>query len=118
MKKLAAALIGLSIAATTTAQADEPAGTAMALGAASVSTIQESRPLPRYPVAALRDGERFGRVVLGYEVAADGSVTHVKVLSAHPVQVFTRTATRAVEQWRLTPGYAGMRKVEFTFQAD
>jgi outer membrane biosynthesis protein TonB len=42
----------------------------------------------------------------------------VQVLSAYPVQVFTRSATRAVENWRLAPGSAGARKVEFTFQAE
>lgn len=118
MKKLATALAGMSLAAATVAQADEPASTMMALGAASVSTIQESRPLPGYPVSALRDGEYFGRVLLGYDVAADGTVTNVQVLSAYPVQVFTRTATRAVEKWRLAPGQAGTRKVEFTFEAN
>lgn len=50
-------------------------------------------------------------------VGADGTVTNVQVLSAYPVLVFTRTATRAVEKWRLAPGHAGTRKVEFTFDA-
>ena len=59
----------------------------------------------------------FGRVLLGYDVAVDGTVTNVQVLSAYPVRVFTRPATRAVENWRLAPGHAGARKVEFTFQA-
>jgi len=105
------------MAATAAAQASEPAVTLTALGAASGSSFQESRPLPGYPVSALRDGERFGRVLLGYDVAADGTVTNVQVLSAYPVQVFTRTATRAVEKWHLAPGHAGTRKVEFTFDA-
>lgn len=118
MRKLATALIGMSLAVATAVQADEPAGTMVALGAASVGTAQESRPLPGYPVSALRSGEHFGRVLLGYDVAADGSVSNVRVLSAYPVRVFTRTATGAVEKWRLSPGYAGARKVEFTFKAD
>ncbi len=118
MKKLATALIGMSIAAATIAQADEPASTAMALGAASVGALQESRALPGYPVSALREREHYGRVMLGYDVAADGTVTRVQVLSAYPVQVFTRAATQAVATWRLDPGHAGTRKVEFTFKAD
>jgi TonB family protein len=118
MKKLATALIGMSIAAATGAQADEPASTVMALAATSVSTVRESRPLPSYPVSALREGEHFGRVLLGYDIAADGTVTNVQVLSAYPVQVFTRAAKSAVEKWRLTPGHAGTRNVEFTFKAD
>lgn len=117
MKTVAAALIGVSMAATAAAQASEPAVTLTALGASSGSSFQESRPLPGYPVSALRYGERFGRVLLGYDVAADGTVTSVQVLSAYPVQVFTRTATRAVEKWRFAPGHAGTRKVEFTFDA-
>jgi len=118
MKKLAAALIGMSIAATAAAQAEESAVTAAALGAASASALQESRPLPGYPVSALRERERYGRVLLGYDVGADGTVTNVQVLSAYPVRVFTRAATRAVEGWRLAPSYAGTRQVEFTFQMD
>lgn len=118
MKKLATALIGFSIAATTVAQANEPASTAMAVGAASVSAASESRQLPRYPVSALRAGEHFGRVLLSYDVAADGTVSGVQVLSAYPVQVFTRAAVGAVEDWRFSPAHAGSRKVEFTFKAD
>ena len=118
MKKLAAALIGLSIAATTAAQAGESAVTATALGAVSGSALQESRPLPGYPVSALREHQRFGRVLLGYDVAEDGTVKNVQVLSAYPMRVFTRSATRAVETWQLAPGNAGTRKVEFTFQAE
>lgn len=118
MKKLAAALIGMSIAATTAVQAEESAVTATALGAVSGSALQESRPLPGYPVSALKDQQRYGRVLLGYDVAEDGTVRNVQVLSAYPVQVFTRAATRAVENWRLAPGYAGTRQVEFTFKAE
>ena len=118
MKKLAAALIGMSIAATTAAQAEESAVTATALGAVSGTALQESRPLPGYPVYALRERVHFGRVLLGYDVAADGTVTNVQVLSAYPGRVFARAATRAVEDWRFAPGYAGTRRVEFTFQAD
>jgi protein TonB len=118
MKKLATALIGMSIAAATVAQADEPASTVAAFGAASVSAFQESRALPDYPMFALREGKHYGQVLLGYEVAADGTVSNVQVLSAYPAKVFTRAATRAVEQWRLAPGHAGTRKVEFRFKAD
>ena len=118
MKKFVPALIGMSIAAATVAHADEPASTMLAVGAASVSAVQESRPLPGYPLSALRAGEHFGRVLLGYDVAADGAVANVKVLSAYPVQVFTRASVGAVEKWRLAPGNAGTRKVELTFKAD
>ena len=118
MKKLAATLLGLALAATTAAHAEESAVAVAALGAVSSSAQQESRPLPGFPVSALREHQRYGRVLLGYDVAEDGTVKNVQVLSAHPVQVFTRSATRAVENWRLAPGYAGTRKVEFTFQAD
>jgi len=119
MKKIAATLVGLALAATTAAaHAEETAVAVAAIGAAAGSALQESRPLPGYPVSALRDHVHFGRVLLGYDVAADGTVTNVQALSAYPVQVFTRSATRAVENWRLAPGTAGTRKVEFTFQAD
>jgi periplasmic protein TonB len=119
MKHIAATLVGLALAATTAAAHAEQSAVALAaLGSVSSSARQESRPLPGYPVSALRDNVHFGRVLLGYDVAADGTVTNVQVLSAYPVRVFTRSATRAVETWRLAPGTAGPRNIEFTFQAD
>ncbi len=75
--------------------------------------------LPGFPVKAYRDGYRSGRVMLSYIVNADGSVSNVQVLNAHPVQVLTRTASNTVAAWRFTPtGFEEQRTVEFHFSAD
>jgi TonB family protein len=83
------------------------------LNAASVQS------LPGFPVKAYRDGHRSGRVLLGYTVNADGSVSDVQLIDAYPMQVFTRTASKTVERWRFEPtGSSERRMVEFQFTAD
>lgn len=82
----------------------------------SISSIQS---MPGFPVKAYRDGDRQGRVVLGYTLNADGTVGDVEVLEANPVQVFTRTAVNTLAAWRFAPtGASERRKVEFRFSAD
>lgn len=102
------------------ALADEsaPSASAVIAGTVATSATDAVRPLPTYPVAALRSGERYGRVLLDYDVAADGSVQGVRIVSAYPMQVFTRAAVGAVENWRHAAGQSGTRTVEFTFKAD
>src|SRR5512134_2947857 len=115
-------LMGLAVAValTASAHADErvTAISVTTLGAAAGGAIELSRAMPTYPITARRGGNHFGRVLLGYDVVADGTVKDVQVLSAYPVQVYTRTAVRAVEQWRYMPGTADKRMVEFTFACD
>ncbi len=121
MKAYAKVLLGLTLSvAATAAFADErvTAISVTTLGAASAGAIEVSRPMPAYPVSAHKDGNHRGRVLLGYDVAADGTVQDVKVLSAYPVQVFTRSAVNAVQKWRYMPGATDKRMVEFTFQCD
>jgi protein TonB len=74
-----------------------------------------SRDLPAFPAAAARSGNDSGHVVLSYDVTADGTVKDVRVLSAYPAQVFTRSAVSAVEKWRYLPGAADKRVVQFSF---
>lgn len=81
----------------------------------SMASIQA---MPGFPAKAYREGYRNGRVVLGYTVNADGTVGHIEVLEANPVQVFTRTATNALSAWRFAPGAVEQRKVEFRFIAE
>jgi protein TonB len=125
-RSIAAALAGLLCFSF--AQAEQPlaleapasvvissaaSGSIVGLSAASVIA------LPAYPIKAYRDGYREGRVLLNYVVNADGSVSDVQVLRAHPMQAFTRTATNAVSAWRFAPaGTATQRTVEFQFIAD
>lgn len=121
MKPLTKTMFALTMTlAAGLAQADErtTAMAAVAAGAAATSAMDVLRPLPAYPVAALRSGERYGRVLLDYDVSADGTVQGVRVVSAYPMRVFTRTAVGAVKSWRHPAGESGTRAVEFTFSAD
>ena len=118
MTNLKNALIALSLTlAAVGAHADERVGAASVsmLGMASSGTMALSRSMPAFPVSATRNGYHAGRVVLSYDVAADGTVKDVQVLAAHPAQVFTRSAVGAVEKWRYLPGATDKRMVEFTF---
>ncbi len=58
---------------------------------------------PQYPANALRKG-LTGKVELRFLVETDGSVSQVQVVSSEPGDVFERSAVRAVEQWRFSPG--------------
>ena len=121
MKAYARVLLGLTLSAAAAAVFADERVTAISvttLGAASAGAIEISRPMPAYPINAHKDGTHHGRVLLGYDVAADGTVQDIRVLSAYPVQVFTRTAVNAVQKWRYMPGVADKRMVEFTFECD
>jgi protein TonB len=61
-----------------------------------------SRPAPRYPPRAQRDGVT-GRVVLHVKVTAEGDVSQVVVLESQPPGVFDEAATDAVRAWRFEP---------------
>lgn len=118
MKTNKSALIALSMTLIAgIAQADERVGavSVSTLGVAASGFMAIAKPMPAFPIAATRNGSDFGRVVLSYDVTADGSVKDIQVVSAHPVQVFTRGAVNAVQQWRYLPGATDKRMVEFTF---
>lgn len=55
-----------------------------------------------YPPRAMQDNVE-GWVELGYTVAANGSVTNVKIISAQPANTFDAAATRAVGRLRYKP---------------
>lgn len=121
MKNLASVVLASTLVLfATAAHAGERVGavSVSALGAAAPGASALARPLPAYPRSALREGNDYGRVVLGYDVGADGRVADVRVLAAQPVQVFTRSAVNAVRSWQYLPGAADRRVVEFTFVRD
>ena len=121
MKATSKLLLGLSLSfAAAGALADErvTAISVTTLGAASSGAVEVSRAMPVYPVNAHKNGNHRGRVLIGYDVAVDGTVQDIKVLDAYPVQVFTRTAVSAVKNWRYMPGSTDKRMVEFTFLCD
>ena len=56
----------------------------------------------RYPKAATRRGLNGG-VLIGYDLAADGSVTNARVLAEVPADEFGPTLLQQVEGWRADP---------------
>jgi protein TonB len=57
---------------------------------------------PEFPEIA-REQDLTGFVDLEFLVHADGSVSDVTVLRAHPVGVFEKSAVAAIQQWRYRP---------------
>jgi protein TonB len=57
---------------------------------------------PEFPEIA-REQDLTGFVDLEFMVHADGSVSDVTVLRAHPLGVFEKSAVAAVQQWRYRP---------------
>lgn len=70
--------------------------------AASSDLRPISMAQPRYPAAALR-ARQSGQVQVEFTVAADGSVSSARVVSAQPDRVFDREAVAAVKRWRFQP---------------
>jgi TonB family protein len=56
----------------------------------------------QYPTRAMQDNVE-GWVELGYTVAANGSVTNVKIVNSQPANIFDVAATRAVSHLRYKP---------------
>nr|WP_245979020.1 energy transducer TonB [Lysobacter pythonis] len=67
--------------------------------AASTELRALSTPQPRYPGAALRNGQS-GSVQVEFTVGLDGSVTSARVVSANPPRVFNNEVLNAVRRWR------------------
>jgi TonB family protein len=118
MKTLAMAVAGALMLASAHAEQHVSGISSSLAGVSSTSATAIARPLPQFPLSALHEGYRHGNVVLRYDVAVDGSIRDVVVLSAHPVQVFTRASVDAVRHWRYMPGAEDRRLVEFVYESD
>ncbi len=67
-----------------------------------------SHPTPAYPPLA-RAAHVAGEVTFEAEVSADGSVSHIKIVSGHPL--LQKTVESEVGKWKFPPGDEG-RKVQ------
>lgn len=62
-------------------------------------------PAPRYPVQALRRGER-GTVVVRADIGPDGVPTSVSIVSGSGSRLLDRAAVDGVKRWRFRPAQA------------
>lgn len=69
-----------------------------------------SRPAPRYPSDALRNGES-GTVLVRIEVDADGEPTSVSVAARSGSRSLDRAAVQAAKRWRFRPAQQNGRAV-------
>ncbi len=69
-----------------------------------------SKPAPRYPSDALRNGET-GKVVVRIEVGADGEPTAVSVVARSGSRSLDRAAVQAAKRWRFRPAQQNGRAV-------
>ncbi len=69
-----------------------------------------SRPAPRYPSDALRNGES-GTVLVRIEVDADGEPTAVSVVERSGSRSLDRAAVQAAKRWRFRPAQQNGRAV-------
>nr|WP_070960848.1 energy transducer TonB [Hyphomonas sp. Mor2] len=60
------------------------------------------RPALRYPASKARNG-KFGAVILGLELDADGQVINPTVLASVPVEEFDEKSLRVVGKWKFRP---------------
>jgi len=60
------------------------------------------RPLHRYPSRAQARGIE-GWVHLRFDVTAEGTTTHIRILDSDPPKTFDRAAIRAVEKYKYKP---------------
>lgn len=69
-----------------------------------------SRPAPRYPSDALRNGES-GTVIVRIEVGADGEPVAVSVVGRSGSRSLDRAAVQAAKRWRFRPAQQNGRAV-------
>jgi periplasmic protein TonB len=89
--------------ATSSAAADSNANTASTAGGGETrDPIPVASIRPRYPTAALRNGQE-GWVDVQYTVNVDGSVSNVAVVGAEPRHVFDSAAIEALRRAKFSP---------------
>jgi TonB family protein len=77
------------------------------------------QPRPEFPREAVIEGVTEGRVLATLQVAADGRVTDVTIVSATPSRVFVRSAQRALRSWRYEAApQASTVQVELVFRTE
>lgn len=99
-----------------TAPTPAPAPAQPAAPARPTTPVAVRAPQPSYPRDAYRAGVS-GEVTVEISIAADGSVTDVRVIRAQPRGTFEREVTSTVRDWRFEPMDAPAKLTRtFTFR--
>jgi TonB family protein len=85
-------------------------GKSVRLNPEQAEALLQKRVEPQYPAAALA-AHQAGDVVMEVQVAEDGSVAHIRLLSGDPV--LAAAATEAVRNWRYQPYLQGDHAFQF-----
>jgi bla regulator protein BlaR1 len=80
---------------------------------APLSVVSESRPVPAYPVTAF-ERSLGGRVVVQVDVAEDGNVRSVTVVSSEPAGVFDSVAVESARHMKFNPQIENGRPIART----
>jgi TonB family protein len=98
-KKLALAMLALSLTSQQSAHANTELSTQLAT---IVDAKALNRDAPIYPVSAAKTGAE-GWVQLSYTIEPDGSVANVIVENSSGIKSFEHAALTAAKQWTFTP---------------
>ncbi len=116
-----AVMTGNTVRFVEPASAPPPAAAGKPSAAAAIPAART--PAPPYPPAAIA-AKQSGKVVLLIDVAADGSVSDVKVETSTPAGVFDQATIDAARTWTFKPRIesgkpvAGRVRVPVTFDVD
>lgn len=118
--------VGQAVAAPPPSKADPDRTQVAALGntpsmarATDAPLRAIARPVPPFPIEAMRAGIPQGRVVARLTVEADGRVSAARILSSTPLGYFERESRRALANWRYEPpGRQTSTDVELVFNRE
>lgn len=99
-------------------------GPGIVIGVGGGGIVAYLKPQPVYPSRAISRGIE-GHVDLAFDIIASGATTNIRVIDAHPANVFERAAISALKKWKYkVPVIDGVSKgqvdmmTRMTFEVD